>query len=144
MLRLDFAYAEFEDSTGGTPTALTRIPQSKKPIVLPWEIGQAIDAWLQDRSRASPFLVQSPAGDGDISVAPSRLGLQDEIGWLLAGSRRADFPTQTERLLLGVAANQAAIGIQEARLLSEQKRVAKELDQKVAQRTGELQAAMRS
>src|SRR3989449_5010057 len=63
------------------------------------------------------------------------------MGVLVAGSQRADFPTQTERLLLNVAANQAAIGLQEARLLSEQKRVARELDQRVAQRTRELAAA---
>ncbi len=56
-----------------------------------------------------------------------RLGLEAEIGMILAGSGRADFPAQTERLLLGVAATQAAIGLQEAQLLSEQKRVAKEL-----------------
>jgi C4-dicarboxylate-specific signal transduction histidine kinase len=69
------------------------------------------------------------------------LGLQDEIGVIVAGSQRADFPAQTERLLLSVAANQAAIGLQEARLMSEQKRVAKELDLRVAQRTRELAAA---
>ena len=54
---------------------------------------------------------------------------------------RADFPGQTERLVLSVAANQAAIGLQEARLLSEQKRVADKLDQRVEQRTRELAAA---
>ena len=80
-------------------------------------------------------------GEGDISIVPLRLGLQGEIGVIVAGSERADFPGQTERLLLSVAANQASIGLQEARLLSEQKRVARELDQRVAQRTTELAAA---
>jgi formate hydrogenlyase transcriptional activator len=70
-----------------------------------------------------------------------RLGLQDEIGVIVAGCQRPDFPDETERLLLRVAANQAAIGLQEARLLSEQKRVARELDQRVAQRTRELATA---
>ena len=72
---------------------------------------------------------------------PLRLGLHGELGVIVAGSQRPDFPGQTERLLLSVAANQAAIGLQEARLLSEQKRVANELDQRVAQRTAELAAA---
>ena len=72
---------------------------------------------------------------------PLRLGLHGEIGVMVAGSQRADFPEQTERLLLSVAANQAAIGLQEARLRSEQKRVASELDQRVAQRTRELAQA---
>ena len=52
---------------------------------------------------------------------PLGLGLQGEIGEIVAGSERADFPRQTERLILSVAANQASIGLQGARLLSEQK-----------------------
>jgi PAS domain S-box-containing protein len=40
-----------------------------------------------------------------------------------------------------VAANQAAVGLQQARLLSEQRRVEVELDERVAQRTRELAAA---
>jgi PAS domain S-box-containing protein len=59
----------------------------------------------------------------------------------VVGSERADFPRQTEKLILSVAANQASIGLQEARLRSEQKRVASELDRRVAQRTTELAAA---
>src|SRR5580704_12653476 len=62
-------------------------------------------------------------------------------GVIVAGSRRADFPRDTEALLLGIAANQALIGLQQARLLTEQKRVADEPDHRVAQRTAELAAA---
>ena len=69
------------------------------------------------------------------------LGLRGEIGEIVAGSERADFPRQTERLILSVAANQASIGLQGARLLSEQKHVASELDRRVAQRTAELAGA---
>ena len=72
---------------------------------------------------------------------PLGLGLRGEIGVIVAGSERADFPRQTERLILSVAANQASIGLQGARLLSEQKHVASELDRRVAQRTAELAAA---
>ena len=72
---------------------------------------------------------------------PLRLGMQGEIGVIVAGSKRADFPGQTEKLLLSVAANQASFGLQEARLLSQQKRVANELDQQVALRTRELAKA---
>jgi hypothetical protein len=52
-------------------------------------------------------------GDEDISILPLSLGLQREIGVIVAGSQGADFPQQTERLVLSVAANQAAIGLQE-------------------------------
>ena len=71
-------------------------------------------------------------------MVPLRLGLNGEIGVIVAGSQRADFPEQTERLVLNVAANLAAIGLREAQLLSEQKQIADILDQRVAQRTEEL------
>ncbi len=80
-------------------------------------------------------------GEGDLSIVPVRLGLQGEIGMIVVASPRADFPGQTERLVLSVAASQAAVGLQEAQLLSEQKRVATDLDQQVAQRTQELSVA---
>ena len=78
---------------------------------------------------------------GKSSIVPFGLGLQGEIGVIVAGSEREDFPQQTEKLILSVAANQAAIGLQEARLRSEQKQVASELDRRVAQRTTELATA---
>jgi len=74
----------------------------------------------------------------EISVVTLLLGLQGEIGVVVAGSERIDFPGQTERLLLSVAVNQAAIGLHEARLLGDQKWLASELDRRVAQRTAEL------
>src|SRR5438477_4118641 len=104
-------------------------------------IGRALNPWLGDFPHFSPSLVPNPIEDGEVSVLLLRLGLQAEMGVFVAGSKRADFPTQTERLLLNVAASQAAIGLQEARLLSEQKRVAEELDQRVAQRTSQLLSA---
>jgi formate hydrogenlyase transcriptional activator len=141
MLGLDFVYARLRDPAGGAPIDMVRVSPSRNLTVLPPDVGQALSPWLGNDPHASPLVVRNPTGDGDVSIAPVRLGLHDEIGVLVAGSRRADFPTETERLLLALAANQAAIGLQEARLLSEQRRVAEELDQRVAERTRELAAA---
>src|SRR6266478_2246946 len=141
MLRLDFAYARLKDPVGGAPIEMVRLALSRNLTARPQEIGQVLNGWLGDDPQKWPLLVWNPIGDGDVSIVPLRLGLRDEIGVIVAGSQRADFPGETERLLLNVAANQAAIGLQEARLLSEQKRVAEELDQRVAQRTSELLAA---
>jgi PAS domain S-box-containing protein len=138
MLSLDFAYVRLKDSTGGASLEMVRLAQDRNLTAQPQIIGRALNSWLGDFPRASPLLVRNPIGDGDVSVLLLRLGLQAEVGVFVAGSRRADFPTQTERLLLNVAANQAAIGLQEARLLGEQKRLAEELDQRVARRTGQL------
>src|SRR5258705_1913091 len=141
MLRLDFAYARLKDPAGESPIEMLRLAQSRNLTASPQEIGQLLKSWLGDAPQKWPLLVRNPIGDGDVSIVPLRLGLRDEIGVIVAGSQRADFPGETERLLLRVAANQAAIGLQEARLLSEQKRVAEELDQRVAQRTSQLLAA---
>src|SRR6266436_3845373 len=141
MLSLDFAYVRLKDSTGGAPLEMVRLAQDRHLTTQPQIIGHALNSWLGDFPHTSPARVRNPIGAGNVSVLLLRLGLHAELGVFVVGSKRADFPTQTERLLLNVAANQAAIGLQEARLLSEQKRVAEELDQRVAQRTSELLTA---
>ncbi len=139
MLRLDLVYVRLKDPVGDAPIEMVRVAQiARKPMPRPQEICEALNRWFGDDPQKWPPLVRNSIGGEDISIVPLRLGLQGEIGVIVAGSRRADFPVQTERLLLSVAANQASIGLQEARLLSEQKRVANELDQRVAQRTIEL------
>src|SRR5438552_5533662 len=141
LLSLDFAYVRLKDSNGGAPLEMVRLAQDRNLTTRPQVIGRALNFWLDDLPHNSPLSVRNPIGDGDVSVLLLRLGLQAEMGVFVAGSKRADFPTQTERLLLNLAANQAVIGLQEARLLREQKRVAEELDQSVAQRTSQLLAA---
>jgi PAS domain S-box-containing protein len=139
MLRLDFAYLRLNDSFGtGAPTEMLQVAQSKIRPFQREAVGQALNAWLSGESRSSRLVVPNPSGEGKISIVSRCLGLQDEIGVLLVGSVRADFPNQTERLLLDVAANQAVIGLHGAQRLVEQKKVAEELDRRVAQRTTEL------
>jgi signal transduction histidine kinase len=141
MLRLDLIYVRLEVAADEVPIEMARVAQSLSLPTEPREIGELCNHWLGDDPQRWPALVRSTIRDGEMTIVPMRLGLQGEIGLIVAGSRRADFPQQTERLVLSVAANQAAVGLQEARLLSEQKRVAGELDQRVAQRTTELAAA---
>ena len=141
MLQLDLVYVRLKDTGGQAPIEMVRFAQSQKQIAQPHEIGEVLKQWLGTDPQQWPPLMRNPLGDRDISIVPLGLGLQGEIGVIVAGSEREDFPRQTERLILSVAANQASIGLQEARLLSEQKRVASELDRRVAQRTTELAAA---
>ncbi len=140
MLRLDFAYARLSDSSDGPPIEVVRLGQRQHLSVQVQQVGQALSRWLTGDPAASRFLLPDPAGEGEVSIASFSLGLQEEVGVLVAGSRRADFPTDIERLLLRVAANQAGIGLQEARRSGEQKRVAEALEQRVAERTRQLTA----
>jgi PAS domain S-box-containing protein len=141
MLRLDFAYSRLNDSIDGTPIEMVRLAGPRNLMAQPQEIGQMLNPWLRGDPSTLRLVVPNPIGEGEVSIASLPLGLQDEVGVLIAGSQRADFPTETEKLLLRVAANQTAIGLQEARLLSEQRRLAEELDRRVAERTSQLVAA---
>jgi PAS domain S-box-containing protein len=140
MLRLDFAYARLSDASDGPPIEVVRLGDHRHSSVQPQQFGQALDRWLTGDQTASRSVIPDPAGEGEVSIASFSLGLQHEVGMLVAGSRRTDFPTEVERLLLRVAANQAGIGLQEARRSGEQKRIAEMLEQRVAERTRRLTA----
>jgi len=136
MLRLDFVYARLRESIGGgAPIEMVRSAHPRNLTVEPQEIGHALNPWLTGDPRTSPLVMPNFLGEGPVSVAPLRLGLQNDVGVLVAGSKRADFPTEIEMLLLRVAANQAGIGLQEARLLSEQRLAAEWLERRVVERT---------
>jgi PAS domain S-box-containing protein len=139
MLQLDLVYVRLKETAGRAPIEM--VAQPRQHIIQPHEIGKTLETWMGPDPQEWPPLMRNRVGDRDISIVPLGLGLQGEIGVIVAGSERADFPQQTEKLILSVAANQASIGLQEARLRSEQKRVASELDRRVAQRTTELAAA---
>jgi formate hydrogenlyase transcriptional activator len=141
MLRLDFAYAWLKDPGGGSPLEVVSFAGSLDLPANPQEMGQLLRGWLGDDSHKWPPRLRKSIGAPAVSIVPIRLGLQDETGIIVVGSRQDDFPGATERLVLNVAANQAVIGLQESWVLSAQKRLAKELDEKVAWQTRELTAA---
>jgi PAS domain S-box-containing protein len=141
MLRLDLVSVRLTGPVGGAPVEIVRIAELRGPIPPVREICDALSQCLENDSQKWPPLLRNLMGDGDVSIVPLPLGLQGELGVIMAAAQRADFPRQTEALLLSVAANQASIGLQGAQLLSDQKRVASELDQRVVQRTAELAAA---
>src|SRR6185369_13245614 len=101
-------------------------------------IAAALDGWLGPNPEIRPLQIPNPFGDGKLSILPLRLGLQGEIGVLVAGAERADFPGQVERLLLGVAANQAVIGLQQAQLLGKEMAEHRLADERLRQEEDEL------
>lgn len=141
MLQLAFVLVRLNDPDGGPPIEMlrgTELPESTDAVR---EFGMALDASLGNAPLKWPPSARVSIGNADFCIVSARLGIDGEIGIVVAGCERLGFPEQTERLLLDVAANQAAMGLQQARLLSEQKRVARELDQRVEQRTTELAKA---
>jgi signal transduction histidine kinase len=121
MLGLDLIYVRLVVAANEAPVEMVRVAQSLSLKAGPREAGELFDRWLGADPQKWPALVRNTIGDGDLTIVPLRLGLQGEVGVIVAGSRRADFPRQTERLVLSAAANQTASGLQQARLLNEQR-----------------------
>jgi PAS domain S-box-containing protein len=141
MLSLDLVYARLKDPLTTAPLEILRVADSSKVKVSPQDIDVMLNNWLKRDGDNSLPLTGGQFGAENISIFPVPLGIRGEIGMIVVGSERADFPSQTESLLLSVAANQALIGLREAGLLREQKRIADELDRRVAERTRALAQA---
>ncbi|HYP01987.1 MAG TPA: PAS domain-containing protein [Pyrinomonadaceae bacterium] len=131
MLSLDLIYVRLEVGDDETPIEMFRVAQSLSPTAGQREIGELFDDWLGDDPLKWPPLARISIEENDMTVVPLRLGLQAEIGALVAVSRRPDFPRQTERLVLSVAANQAAIGLQQGRKRAEEALAASERNLKL-------------
>src|SRR5579862_2931868 len=140
MLSLDFAYVRLNEAFGGMPVEILRIAEDCKLNLSPEELRDILDSLFSADAQSLPR-IRSRLGTGETSIFPVPLGIQGEIGVLVVGSNRLGFPQKTESLLLSVAASQASTGLQEARFRSQQRRIAEELDQRVAQRTSEHAAA---
>ena len=121
-LRLGFVCVRLNDPDGGHPIELIRVAESLQGTLRAREIGQTIDSSLGHAPPSGPPRARVLIGDREMSVVCTHLGLQGEIGVIFAGSSRADFPADTERMLLDVTANRAAVGLQQARLLHERAR----------------------
>ena len=140
MLQLDLIFVRVRGSSGEVPDPIVRFSQTWERDQDPQELAEMIAQWLGSDSQKWPAAIRKSLRGREISFVPLRLGLHGEFGAVVAGSRRVEFPEQTEKLLLSVAANQAAIGLQESTSRSAQLQVASHLDKLVAQRTAELAA----
>lgn len=120
------------DPDGGDAIDVMR---SCAPLQRTWHarrVGAALDAAWGPVPQAWPARAHLTLGDLALALASVRLGRRGEVGGLVAGSGRPDFPTDTERVLLEACASQATIALQQARLLRLQSRDAPD--------TGELES----
>ncbi len=134
MLGADFGYVCVSDGALRQWARLDAVPSTVQPD----ELGKKLAPHLAGDFLSRFLSIPNPLGDGLISLACSRLGLQAGQDVLVVGSRRPGFPSVHERLLLQVATNQAAIGIQEARYANGMQRATDELKRHVEERTSEL------
>ena len=110
ILGLDLAYVRVPQP-GGARLEAGRTRGSAALAGRGEELGRKLDAAL--RFDEPPRSIPALDGEGPpLYLTRLPIGHDRDCGWLLAGSRRAHFPSEHERLLLGVAANQLAMVLQ--------------------------------
>jgi signal transduction histidine kinase len=140
LLQLDFVFVRLCDPGGAGTVDVTRGTA--------WErFPDWLERHLAGSDRLSGKEIIPDVGDG---VQACRgvfipIGVNGDGGVVVAASDRAQFPTETDQLLLSVAANHAATAFQSARLILERMRAEEELrkardelEVTVAERTAEL------
>jgi PAS domain S-box-containing protein len=78
-----------------------------------------------DSGRVTEIIVdrsEGRASQADCATASAGLGPLGELGILVAGAERSEFPAETDRLVLRVAASQATSALQHAQALTDRKR----------------------
>ena len=136
-LTLDFFYARVMVETDEKPLEMLRVGPRHRTD----EIAHSLDDWLNENQIERPSQTRRKIGNQKISIFSMKMGIEGELGLIVAGSQRVGFPEQSESLVLNVAANQLVIGYQQALHLDEQKRVADEVERRVAERTRVLARA---
>ena len=124
-LRLDFAFVRLSDPAGGAAVDVARGTAWK-----------SFPEWLQRHLDASGGRISHkevvPDVGGGVERCPGLvmpIGVIADAGLVAVACERADFPTETDQLLLSVAANHGAIAFQSARLIHERRLAEEQLCQ---------------
>jgi PAS domain S-box-containing protein len=109
MLALDLGFLRLTDPAIGRSIEAVRVAPGRKLPTRAGAVGAMVDRWFDQHPGQWPDVLRQRVGEGGLCLVPLPVGLHGELGVLVAGSERRDFPTETERLLLTVAKNQALI-----------------------------------
>src|SRR6266542_2222185 len=111
-LRLDLVYLRLPRQMEGQGIEVARTAGGSTPTDQTRDIGRALAPWLDGAGIGSASPLPNPVGPGTVRVAVVPRGCGRHDGVLVAGSQQAAFPSEEERLLLSVGANQAAAVLQ--------------------------------
>ena len=115
LTHADFVCARVKGLSDDVFLEAVRASQLLGPPRLLQKIGEALGPLLKGGNADSARVIANPIGRGEVRLAVIPLGYEGDCGVLVAGSRQPDFPGPTDRLLLGVAGNQAAVVLQHQR-----------------------------
>ena len=111
MLDLDVAYVRLTGHGDTGPVEAIRAKQQGAEEVLLATARTLLATVPEQAGACPPLLMPHPAADA-LHATLVRFGITGDIGTILVGARRPDFPSENDRLLLGVAANQATVVLQ--------------------------------
>jgi two-component system sensor histidine kinase/response regulator len=106
MLNLDFIYLAVGRGADGVPVEVAHTSRGPAPPDRVQVVRTALDPWLRAAPSGIPSTIPEPLGTGTIPIVLTPFGFAESSGVLVAGSRRAGYPTEIDRLLLRVGANQ--------------------------------------
>jgi signal transduction histidine kinase len=140
MLGADFVYAALPPRR--SEPSIEAVHVDKKWTIPPGgetKIRTALhDAWLGRSEQTG--VIANPLGRGGINIVSVPIGFHGDAV-VVAGSRRSNFPTNTQRLLLGIAANAMTVALQRWNAEADLRYLAQALEHRVAERTAELEEA---
>jgi signal transduction histidine kinase/ActR/RegA family two-component response regulator len=115
-LDVEFVYIRVSGLATGIELEVLRSHASPQPDIhdLVREVGGVLEPFLT-RSLGEPPEIANPLGEGTVRLFIVPMGYDGDCGFVVAASRQPGFPEQTDRLLLTVAANQAAVVLQHKR-----------------------------
>jgi signal transduction histidine kinase len=146
-LGFDFAFVRLCDPTGGATTEVTGGCATTE--FSDWLQAQLSSLDDSLRRQIIPGVIGFDDGRKSLRGMVIPIGFNAHAGLVAVGCERSDFPTETDKMLISVAANHAATAFRGASLTREWRRTEEalrkardELEMKVMERTAELQRAM--
>ena len=112
-LSLDLIFVRMAGLPGEGDVEVVR--SNRRPDTDAESLKESFAPLLRPDGGEPPPTIPDPFRAGTLHAAVVRFGVTGDNGVLVACSRRADFPSERDRLLLGVGANQTAIVFQRVR-----------------------------
>src|SRR6516225_1956015 len=116
ILRLDLVYVRLPAPIeGGQEIEVARTGGCPATPDQARDVGRALTPWLEAGSGDPAPSIANLAGSGTVRLLVFPIVYDRQDGALVVGSRQTGFPSEEDRVLLGVAANQAAAVLQQQR-----------------------------
>lgn len=142
MLRLDLTYVCVKRYGLDAPLEVACTAEGLNEPGQVHALSKLLVPWLDVQGVQLPVSLRNPVGSGMVRIVTTPLGLGAEHGVLITGSRRVDFATEAESLLLNVAANQAALLFGRLRAEAAVQQAYAELEKRVQKRIAALHREM--